>query len=382
MLRGGELDLRGDAAGDRGGRHHQRRLPQHARPLPGTRTPAPVRGKGAPPRVLVVGAGLAGLVTATELTSQGCEVLVLEARHRVGGRVLTLREGFAHGQFADLGAEIVYPGQERIAELCRRHGLELSEAVSLGGDLPNLLFEGARVSPDAAREMVGELRQKIADSPPQPYETVAQWLRRARVSPPSEALLGAITQSTPAGPPRIADARELNVHLSWGEGYRKIKGGNDLLPRALAAGLDVRLRHAVRRIAWGPGGVEAETGVASFSADRAVVTVPGPLVLELAFDPPLAPEQVRALLELRYGNATRLVVQYAERDPVREAIGAGCFSDRMPGFVMDQSVHQEGPAVVVSGLAAGDVEPVALTDDEVLDRFDQTMSSVVGRPLR
>lgn len=338
------------------------------------------RGGGG--RVLVIGAGLAGLVTATELQAEGCEVLVLEARDRVGGRVLTLRQGLREGQFADLGAEIIYPGQERIAALCRRYDLELSDGMQLGGEGPNLIFQGRRLSPGATREILGELRSKLRETPAERYESVAQWLRRARVSSPAEALLGAIAQSTPAGPLRIADARELNVHLSWGEGYRKIKGGNDRLPRALAAGLDVRLGRAVRRIGWGPAGVQVETGAESFTADRAVVTVPGPLVLELAFDPVPAPERVRALLELRYGNATRLVVQYAERDPVREAIGAGCFSDGMPGFVMDQSIHQEGHGVVVSGLAAGDVEPVGLTDEQALDRFDETMSSVVGRPLR
>lgn len=339
-------------------------------------------GERSTGRVLVVGAGLAGLVTATELKAAGCEVLLLEARHRVGGRVLTVRDGLGHGQFADVGAEIVYPGQKRIAALCRRHGLELSESVRLGREGPNLVFQGKRLSSAAAGEILGELGQKITEVPPHPYETVAQWLRRGRVSPPAEVLLGAIAQSTPAGPLRIADAQELNVHLSWGEGYRKIKGGNDLLPRALAAGLEVRLGRAVRRIAWAGGGVEVETDAESFTADRAVVAIPGPLVLELAFDPPFSPERVRALLELRYGNATRLVVQYAERDLVRDAIGTGCFTDRMPGFVMDQSVHQEGPAVVVSGLAAGDAEPVALTDEQVLDRFDETVSSVVGRPLR
>jgi len=54
-------------------------------------------------KVLVVGAGLSGLVAATEMQAAGHEVVVLEARDRVGGRVFTLREGFADGQFADVG---------------------------------------------------------------------------------------------------------------------------------------------------------------------------------------------------------------------------------------------------------------------------------------
>lgn len=333
-------------------------------------------------RILVVGAGLAGLVAAGELQAAGHEVVVLEAQQRVGGRVQTLREGFRWGQFADLGAEIIYPGQERIAGLCRRHGLELSGGVHLGAGLPGLLFGGRRLDAEATAGIVAELRGAIAGTRPERYESVAQWLRRARVSGPGELLLEAIAQSTPAAPLRLADAEELNVELSWGEGYRKIRGGNDLLPRALAADLDVRLGRPVRVVSWGGGHVRVETEQESLTGDRVVVTVPGPLLVELAFDPVLPAEKVRALLELRYGNATRLVAQYAERDVVREAVGTGCFTDRMPGFVMEQSIHQEGAGVVLSGLAAGDVEPTGLTDEEILDRFDGTMSSVVGRPLR
>src|SRR6267143_6261982 len=66
---------------------------------------------------------------------------------------------------------------------------------------------------------------------------------------------------------------------------------------------------------------------------------------------------------------------------VKAAIGSGCFTDRMPGFVMEQSVHQGGEQIVVAGLAAGDTEPAGLTDDQILDQVDATMSAVVGRPI-
>ncbi|MGH7918783.1 MAG: flavin monoamine oxidase family protein [Candidatus Dormibacteraceae bacterium] len=333
-------------------------------------------------RVLVVGAGLSGLVAAQEAQEAGHDVSVLEAQERVGGRVLTLREGFAEGQFADLGAEIVYPGQERIAALCTRHGLSLSARQHFGGALPTLVFGGRRLDRGGVQEIAGELRSALSSTPPRPYESVAQWERRARVSRPVEVLLTAIAQSTPAAPLRLADAEELNAELSWGEGYRKIEGGNDLLPRAMAASLDVRLGQVVRVVGWGGGGVSVETEAETHRCDRVVVAIPGPLVTELAFDPALPAAQVRALLQLRYGNATRLVAQYAEHDLIVGAIGSGCYTDRLPGFVLVQSVHQAGSAIVLSGLAAGDAEPSQLTEAEILDRFDETLSSVVGRPLR
>ena len=333
-------------------------------------------------KVLVVGAGLSGLVAATEIQAAGHDVVVLEARDRVGGRVFTLREGFAAGQFADIGAEIIYHGQNNIAELCARHGVELSDEFSLGTDVPDLIFHGERLDRAAAAEIVSELRDAIKRTRPTHYESVAQWLRRARVSEPVELLLTAIAQSTPAAPLRIADAQELNVELSWGEAYRKIKGGNDTLPRTIARKVDVRLSNAVRVVGWGAAGVTVESERETFHADRVVVTVPGPLVSELGFEPALPADKVCALLQLRYGNATRLVVQYAERDLVKQAIGSGCFTDRMPGFVMEQTVHQEGEPIIVAGLAAGDIEPSGMTDQQILDSVDATMSSVVGRPIK
>ena len=197
----------------------------------------------------------------------------------------------------------------------------------------------------------------------------------------AESLLAAIAQSTPASPLRFADAEELNPDLTWGEGYRKIKGGNDLLPRAMARDVEVRLDRPVRVIGWRTSGVTVETDRETLHADRVLVTVPGPLVSELGFDPVLPDSKVRAHLQLHYGNGLRIIMQYAERKMVREAIGSGCFTNRLPGFILEQTLHQGGDKIVVSGLAAGDAEPAFETDEQILDGVDATMSSVVGRPL-
>src|SRR5829696_7048429 len=65
---------------------------------------ASLERRGAPKRVIIVGAGLAGLAAAYELTQAGHEVTVLEARMRPGGRVHTLRDPFAEGLYAEAGA--------------------------------------------------------------------------------------------------------------------------------------------------------------------------------------------------------------------------------------------------------------------------------------
>ena len=333
-------------------------------------------------KLIVIGAGLSGLVAAHEVQKAGHQVVVLEARDRVGGRVFTLREGLRDGQYADVGAEMIYHGQDNILNLVAAQGLELTTEFSLGTDTPDIVFHGQRLSPEASRELAQELRDGVRRTPPGFYETVAQWSRRAHLSDDAGKLLEAIAQGTPAAPLRLADSQELNVELSCGKGYRKIKGGNDRLPQALARGLDVRRNQLVRLVGYGGGGVTVETERETFQGDRALVTVPGPLVQELGFDPVLPAEKIRALLQLRYGNGTRIVAQYAERDLVRQAIGLGCFTDRMPGYIMEQTMQQPGDHVVISGLAAGDVEPALLTEEQVLDAFDETISSAVGRPVR
>src|SRR3954466_13404867 len=59
---------------------------------------------GKPKKVIVIGAGLSGLVAAHELTKLGHEVIVLEGQHRAGGRVLTLREPWADDLYVEAGA--------------------------------------------------------------------------------------------------------------------------------------------------------------------------------------------------------------------------------------------------------------------------------------
>ena len=76
-------------------------------------SPWPAAPAVRPKRVIIAGAGLAGLSCAWELSKRGHDVVVLEASNRTGGHVRTIREGLADGLYADGGAEhFTRPGYE------------------------------------------------------------------------------------------------------------------------------------------------------------------------------------------------------------------------------------------------------------------------------
>jgi monoamine oxidase len=111
-----------------------------------------------------------------------------------------------------------------------------------------------------------------------------------------------------------------------------------------------------------------------------VIAVPGPLTVGLGFWPALPPEKVIALSELTYGTAAKVIVQYAEREAVSAAVGAGCFTDGTPPWLVEQSIHQSGDAACVSSLLGGDAEP-GVIDEEVFAAFDRSVATLVGRDV-
>ena len=114
-------------------------------------TPWPIQAAARPKRVIVAGAGLAGLTCGYELMKRGHDVTVLEASGRTGGHVRTLREGFPDGLYADCGAEhFTKPGYE----LCYRYADELGLTLLPYPHRDNQLVvaDGRMVSEQQARQ--------------------------------------------------------------------------------------------------------------------------------------------------------------------------------------------------------------------------------------
>jgi monoamine oxidase len=329
-------------------------------------------------KALVVGAGLSGLIAGNRIQGAGHDVTILEARSRVGGRVLTLREPFAEGQHADVGAMILYEGQNTILDLCREFGIELTPLKTVGAELPCVRYGGRLLGAEEIVGCFGELGKAQAEHAAEPFETAAAWVRRCRISARAIALLDAIIEIQPSIPLRFVDARGLHLGA---EKYMQIAGGNDRLPRRLAQGLDVRLEHIVRLIDWSRSSVVVETEKGRFEGDLLVLAVPGPLTTDIGWNPPLPAEKVRALVSLRYGTGAAVAVQYRDRKAVSDAVRTAFFSDTIPRWLLDLSVDQPGNAAVVTTILSAESEPRGLPQNEVLGKVDSALTDITKSPV-
>jgi monoamine oxidase len=251
-------------------------------------------------RAAVVGAGLAGLVAADELQRSGAEVVVLEARDRVGGRVWS-RE-LDNGAVVEMGAEFILPGNTAIVELAERFGLGLwDKGMRYGQREPR---GGPPVSADELAAAVAAVGDGLAAGAPDVNARV--FLEGLDVAPGArEALLARVEISSANDADAVA-TRDLGgiAHVD-ADPSPSIAGGNQRLPLALAAELGeaVRLGAAVERVAWGDDGVRVSAAGAELEADACVIAVPPSVLDRIAFEPALPPQPAIA-----YGHAAKLFV--------------------------------------------------------------------------
>ena len=256
-------------------------------------------------RVAVVGAGLAGLAAAEALLRAGHDVVVFEARDRVGGRVWS--RTLDNGAVVEMGAEFILPGNTVVEETARRLGLGLWEkGMAYGRREPR---GGGPVTADDLRAAAALIESAMDVS-----VSAAALLDRLDLAAPVREAIRARVEISTAVPADQVGADELaGVAAFSDDPSHGIAGGNQSLAHALAAPLGDRLRLSspVTRISWREDSAEVEGVV----ADAVVLAAPAPAVAAIAFEPELPARLRDALAAVRYGHAAKLFVPLRERPP-------------------------------------------------------------------
>lgn len=263
-----------------------------------------------PGRVLVVGAGFAGLAAAWMLRQRGVEVVVSEARDRVGGRVRST--ALANGCVVELGAEFVLPGHETLRRIAGGLGLELYEKGTLYGDRE---LRGGR--PVGRAEVLQALGRVAAAA--RSDESLPETLDRLAVDRTvREAILARIEVSTAYTAADQPSAIVADGAAGFGDfPTHGIAGGNQRLADSIAdrLGKSVWLGAPVERIAHGAEGVTVTAGGAEVSGDACIVAVPSTVFPRIAFEPSLPQWKVDALAAVRYGHAAKLFLPLTAAPP-------------------------------------------------------------------
>jgi monoamine oxidase len=169
----------------------------------------------------------------------------------------------------------------------------------------------------------------------------------------------------------------------------RLKAGNDRLATAMAAQLPspVRLGAALRRVRHTEAGVvvtvEESTGRREMAGDALIVALPATAVREVVFEPALPGAQWEAITTLKYGGATRALLQFASRFWARAGRPRAFGSDLSTGAVWDGNEQQAGRAGILSFLAGGRAsdEMVAILNAEGADGIVNRIGWL-GRPSR
>jgi monoamine oxidase len=330
-------------------------------------------------KVVVAGAGLAGLSAARALEARGATVTVVEARDRVGGRVWTLRDGFAGRQHAEAGADLIEEEQEHVLKLARELGLKPVRILRDGfgfygpdaqGNRRIQLGPGAFVTvprllkADIEEFKLSEERWDGAVAARLARMSVWDWLARQDVSDGFKASMRGFRGFFLADPEDLSVLPVVEFFAESGppgRGYMfRIPGGND----RLASGTARRLRGSllsetiVRRVAHRSDGVtvtiEDRAGRRSeLAAGYFVCALPASTAREVVFEPGLPEPQHDAIARLRYGCATRLLLQFDRRFWKKRGHPIAYGSDLPTGAVWDGNEQQRGPRGILSFVAGG-----------------------------
>jgi monoamine oxidase/CRP-like cAMP-binding protein len=363
-------------------------------------------------RVIVIGAGLAGLSAARALAERGIEVIVVEGRDRIGGRAHTV-DGVDHGAHWIHGTE-----GNPLTNLARELGvptLFVGGDSSYSGGWDHLALHGPGGRPlgdgekldsillaDEIRDELDALRRRLSASGARDIsvrDALAQVLATRELDGDARAHVE-WHSAVWARDDCAADDDALSA-LWWDDGYQVygygdsvFTGGYGALTSALARDLDVRLAHVVRSVEYGGGAgapVTVVTDQGPLDADAVIVTVPLGVLKAgaIGFFPPLPSAKRDAIARLGMGSFAKVVVTFERPFWRREQYvfgHAGAAVAQRPTMLVNLWKTHRIPALVA--LAGGSLAcSIERWDEETLRRWTMELlrdvfGAEVPAPLR
>jgi monoamine oxidase len=345
-------------------------------------------GAGATEPVIIVGAGIGGLLAAHRLRQAGVRVRLFEAQERVGGRMYSLRDYFADGQVVELGGELIDTGHGVIRALADELGVVLDDVSIEPPDIAHetWYFGGARrttpeiveaLRPVAAR-MEADLR-RLGD-PDVTWRsrgvavaldrmTLSEWLDGAGVSGWIRSLIE-VSYTTEYGlEPAQQSSLNLLTMLSpdpfqiFGESDERFHAheGNDLITQRLAAHVEDAIEtgavlESVRALSGRRYTVTLRRGGSTIEATSAhvVLAIPFTMLRRVQLDVRLPAQQRRAIEELDYGTNAKLMIGFHERTwRERHRSNGSSFTDLPYQTTWETSRGQAGRAGVLTNFTGG-----------------------------
>jgi monoamine oxidase len=317
-------------------------------------------------KVIIVGAGMAGLVAAYELKRAGHDPLIIEAQHRVGGRVLTLRQPFTDGLYAEVGAMRIPRAHELTLEYISKFQLPTHDftmdnpnayyfiggrriRISEANANPGLLgFETAEPERDRTAgalwmEAIEPLLRKLRDEGDTAWDEIVEIYDQYSTRDYLEARgwsEGAIEMyGLLANQEAVMNASFLEVFREDSGNYYtnmlEIDGGTDRLPHAFLPELRGNIRFGAKMIALNqsPDDVtvfyQTAAGRDQVTGDHAIIAVPFPVLRHVEFLKPFTRAKQRAIRQLHYDASAKILFQCRRRfwEEDDGIVGGGTITD-------------------------------------------------------
>jgi len=320
-------------------------------------------------KVVIIGGGFSGLACAYELKSAGAHVTVLEARKRVGGRVLSFHD-VIHGKTVEGGGELIGSNHPTWVAYAKRFGLNFSDVTESETLEFPVILDGKRLTKKESEalyeEMEAAYKTMIADARPihadEPWRsqfadrldrrTTTDWVKRLSVSDRCKRALtteltanNAVHTSRQSYLGNLAQVKGGGLERYWTESevYR-CRGGNDRLARSLAAeigGENLKLETPVRKVVTHEHGITVHCANGEIiEADDAVLAIPPSTWHHIRFDPGL-PRALRPQM----GIAVKYVGATKKRFWEKAGLAPDALTDEMISMTWDGTDDSRSDAV-------------------------------------